>query len=193
MIVGIQFVSPFLITKMYGDSYIYSANVLRILCVLLLISPIGYLLGSRVLLVSGHEKLMLIAVGSGAVVNVIGNGVLIPYLNEVGAALASVMSELVVMVIYVSLGKKVYKLKSFIPTLIKIIIASAIMAAYLFGISYLPINEWLIFAIQFIGAVLIYFGCLLLTRESIVYGTINNFMRRLKKNGRVDTEGNSGK
>lgn len=62
MIVGIYFTADFLIVALYGSNYVVSARLLKWFSLLLLISPIGYLLGSRVLLVTGNENKMIFAV-----------------------------------------------------------------------------------------------------------------------------------
>lgn len=178
MIVGVQFVSHFLIGEIYGEAYLSSARVLQILCIVLLVSPIGFLLGSRVLLVSNQEWKMGVCVGIGAVVNIIGNAILIPHLREYGAALASVISETVVMVAYVLTAKKYFRMESMFGTLLKTVIASAAMGGYLYGCSFLPLNGWAVFFIQFFGAVFLYFALLILMRENTVLTSIEKVLAK---------------
>ena len=181
MIVGLQFTSVFFLTKIYGEAYISSAYVLQILSLILLVSPIGYLLGSRVLLVIGKESKMIIAVGAGAILNIIGNAILIGPYKEYGAAIASVISEIAVMVIYIFLARKYFKLKNIWGTAIKVFIASALVALYLFGCSYIPLGGWYVFAIQVIGAVAIYFITLLIVKERIVVSNVNKIIGKFLK------------
>lgn len=192
LIIGIQFVSQFFICEIYGDAYINSAYVLRILSAVLLISPIGYLLGSRVILSVGKEWKMAICVGAGAVVNVVGNLLLIPHYKEYGAAIASVIGEIVVMVIHLVFGSKYFRLKRFWDTILRVLAASAIMGGFLFGASYIPLNGWAVFAIQFVGAVLIYGILLLLLREPFIYEQFikvkNKIVKRKKVNNHTDEE-----
>ncbi len=180
MILGIQFVGDFLICKIYGDMYISSSHVLRILSLLLLFSPLGYLLGSRVLLVAGHEIKMVLCVGIGAIVNIIGNLILIPLFQEYGASLASVISEFIVMVVYILNGKRYFKLANWHNSVIKGVVATCLMVGYLFGCSYIPINEWILLCIKILGAVLIYFGSLLLLRESTVVHYTKSILAKFK-------------
>lgn len=175
MIVGILFTSNYLICKMYGSSYIRSSYVLKIVSMILLISPVGYLLGSRVCLVTGNEKKMVIPVVCGAVTNVILNSLLIPKFFEFGAAIASVIGELVVMIIYISLGKKFFELVNIKNTILKESFAIVLMIIYLMGVKYLFVSEFIITILQIIGSILIYFGTLLLLKEEIVY----NFAKKI--------------
>ena len=168
MIVGIQFTADFLLIKLYGELYRTSATILRMFSILLLISPVGYLLGSRMLLATNHENKMIISVGIGAVVNITGNAILIPIYAEFGATIASIISEIVVMIVYVILGKRYFKLQGTLYTSIKVCCAATIMAVFLFFCGSLTINGWLVLSIKVVGAILIYGCTLLLLKEDIV-------------------------
>ena len=180
MIIGIFFTSDLLLVKLYGAPYIASAQILKILSCLILISPVGYLLGSRVMLATGNESRMIIPVGIGAVVNIAGNTFMIPLFSGNGAAMASVFSEIVVMIVYVSMGKKYFKLENDYKTLLKEAISILAITGFLFGVSFLRINDWALLTIQILGSVLIYLGLLLMLREEISMEYFKAFMAKLK-------------
>ena len=169
MIVGLFFTADSLIVMIYGDSFIATAHLLKIFSLLLLISPIGYLLGSRVLLATGHENLMIFAVGGGAAVNFVANWILIPKYYEFGATIASIIGEIVLMIIYVYMGKKHFKLEEIPITSIKVCVAVVLMGIFLFACSLLKIAPWFVLILQIIGAMFIYGLLLLLEKESIVF------------------------
>ncbi|MBR4767661.1 MAG: polysaccharide biosynthesis C-terminal domain-containing protein, partial [Lachnospiraceae bacterium] len=181
MIIGICFTADFLIVKMYGEAYLSSAAVLKLFSVLLLISPIGYLLGSRMLLVTDHENQMLISVGIGAMVNLIGNLLLIPRFQEYGATWASIISELAVMVVYVILGKKYFKLSGVLKTTLKVSAGAGIMFMYLFGVRFLPLNGWILLALEIAGAVIIYVLALALLKESVTREYLTVLRQKLER------------
>lgn len=180
MVIGIFFVSTFVITFLYGDTYSLSASVLKILSMILVISPIGYLLGSRILLVTGNENKMIIPVACGAVTNVIINYLLIPIYGAIGAAIASVIGEIVVMTVFILFGCSKYKLINIRRNLMKQFVAIIFMSALLVGMSLLPISAALITILQIVLGVISYFGILLLLREDIVIELLNKFVRKLK-------------
>lgn len=180
MIVGIQFTSDFLLVKMYGLAFVNSATVLKMLSILLLVSPVGYLLGSRMLLATNHENQMIISVGIGALFNVIGNAFLIPLYNEFGASLASIISEFIVMSVYILLGKKYYKLQGVLNCIFKVFVAAIVIAIYLFICSKLLLNSWVILCIQVFGAVILYFSILYLIKEEIVVQYCNIVLKKIK-------------
>lgn len=178
MIIGIQFVSKFLICKIYGDAYINSSYILNILSVCLLVSPIGYLLGSRTLLVSSNENKMIIAVGVGAIVNVILNLILIRFYAEFGAAIATVISEFIVSFIYVLLARKIFKLNKFLLNTLKIIISAIFMLLVLIFVKEKVYNEILCCIIQIISSVLIYGVSLLIFQEDLITACFRKYISR---------------
>ena len=155
--------------------------MLRILAAVLLISPIGYLLGSRVILVAGKEWKMIVSVGIGAIVNVVGNLILIPLYQEYGAAIASVIGEIVVMIIYLILGSKYFKLQRFWDTATRAVVACAVMGAYLFGTSFISLNGWIVFVFQLLGSIIIYFGLLLIFKERMILDALIKFKDKIFK------------
>lgn len=170
LIVGIQFCGKFIVCVMYGDIYLSSAYILRILSITLIVSPLGYLLGSRVMLVTGGESKMPICVGAGAVVNIICNFLLIPLYKGYGAAIASVIGEIVVITIYIIFSHKKFELLKVGNTFVKICAATSIMTVYLFFIKNIGMSELIEFLVQVIGGIVIYFAFLLCFKESIVKG-----------------------
>lgn len=181
MIVGIWFVSDYLIVAIYGSAYVSSASVLKVLSFILVISPVGYLLGSRVMLVTCNEKKMVMPVISGAIVNIILNYFLIQLWAEHGAAVASLISEVVVMVIYLFLGKKFIKLdyKYLFNECWKILIALVLMVGLLIGCYFLIKNEIIRTITQIILAIFIYFVALIVLKENIVYNYTKRIVYRM--------------
>ena len=179
MIIGLLYTSDFLIVQLYGATYINSALVLKLFSALLIISPIGYLLGSRVLLVTGNENKMIISVGIGAIVNCIGNAVLIPVYEEFGATIASIISEVVVMIIYVSMGKRYFHLIDIASTITKVCFASLAEVLFLFVIASVLKNGWLCLIIQVMGAIILYFGVLCIEKENTVISYVSIFLNKI--------------
>jgi O-antigen/teichoic acid export membrane protein len=180
MIVGIFFTSDFLIQQMYGSQYASSATILKICSVLLLISPVGYLLGSRMLLVSDHEDKMVICVGLGAVVNLIGNALLIPRLHEFGAAITTLISEFIVMIVYVLYGKSYFRLVNIGAPVMKTFVAAMFMGAYLFVWTKIDVDGWFKLIVQIVGAFFLYIIILFFEKEETTKQYIALFMSKIK-------------
>lgn len=185
LIIGIIFTSDFLICSIYGDAYISSSYVLKVISIALLISPTGYLLGSRVMLITGNEKKMIMPVMTGAIINVICNFILINVFKEVGAAIASLIGEIVVMSVYLKYSRRYFKIENVKSSIKKILFSSIIMAIYLFIVRYLPIDKAYICLLQIVGAIVVYFTVLIIKKESIVTEVIEKIFNKIGvKNGK---------
>ena len=165
LIVGVFFCSDYAVTLLYGNAYIRSARVLKILSLTIMVSPIGYLLGSRVMLVTNNEDKMPFCVGAGAIANVILNWILIPRYMEYGAAVASVISETVVMIVYLLFSHSYFKLKECKGSFVRIFIATIVMFAMLFWLEFVKPQNFLGLIMQVIIGATTYIGSLLLMKE----------------------------
>lgn len=174
MILGIFAVSDYIICLLYGKTYLSSSYVLKILSISLVISPTGYLLGSRVMLITNNEKKMVIPVAIGALTNIILNSLFIIKFNEIGAAAASVISEFIVMIVYILISKKYFKLVNIMGTIKKIIISSIILLIYLLLMSFIT-HTLIMYIIDIVGAIAIYSLSLIILKEKIVIEFLEKF------------------
>lgn len=178
MIIGIIFTSDQLVVYIYGEEYIACANTLKILSANILISPIGYLLGSRVCLTANKEKYMPIAVGVGALVNIGLNFLLIHLMSIEGAAIASVVGEIVVFGVYLAFSHKYFHLRLRWKNLLKILLGLVIMTGYLLLIYFLIDNLILKICLEIAGAIVIYFVSLLIMKEDALISGFRKVFHR---------------
>lgn len=167
-IIGIYFCSDYAVTLVYGDAYKRSAQVLKILSLAIVFSPIGYLLGSRVMLVTNNESKMPICVGTGAIANIFLNWLLIPRMYEYGAATASVLSELIVMLVYLTFSHSYFHLINNKVSVIKILTASVIMFVFLSIINHFGFNDLLGFVMKIIIGFFSYTISLFVLKENTI-------------------------
>lgn len=180
-IIGIFFISDSVITLVYGEEYYRASIVLKILSFNLFISPVSYLLGSRVLLATGGENKMVIPVASGAVVNTLLNYFLIIRFDEYGASLASVCGEIVVLLVYLVLSAKKYKLVKLGSFVLRVLIALFVMFIVLFKISSTNLNSIICIVVSVIIAPFFYFGTLSVLKEETVTNMVNKVLKFNKK------------
>lgn len=180
-IVGIFFTSDQIIPFIYGQKYCASSPVLKILSINLLISPIGYLLGSRVMLINGKERYMILPVAFGALVNIVGNLLLISAFDEKGAAIASVISEIAVCIFYLSISHRFFKLSEVFKSTIKISLSCFTMVLLLVFLKDRINNVLVLTIIQVFGAITIYFLVLFVSREKEFLSITKKMANRLFK------------
>jgi O-antigen/teichoic acid export membrane protein len=93
---GIFIFSPELIDVFVGDSFNNAIVPMRIMSPLVIVIGIAHILSSLVLIPGGKEKQYFIAVSFGTTASVIMNFTLVPGLLATGAAIANIMTEIIV-------------------------------------------------------------------------------------------------
>ena len=92
--VAITLLSPFLVWLMFGDGYVEAAAVLRVMVWFTTFSYLGSVRNIWILS-EGHQKYLWIINMSGAIVNIVLTLVFITFMGLMGAALASVITQIV--------------------------------------------------------------------------------------------------
>lgn len=156
IVAGLAILAPHAVQIMFGDSFLPSVSTIRILSLLVLIKSFGDLLCYQLAIATGHEKDRLLAYFLAAVMNVCLNYMLIPVLGRNGAAIASVMSELVLNAIQFFKMKKITGYRMPKRPLLQGIVATAIMALAMLYIMKIPVGMFIQFLLAGIGGVLCY-------------------------------------
>lgn len=94
--VGVCVVAENLMLCVFGDRFLPGAEVLRILSAFTIVKGIGDLLCYQTVISSGNERYLIVPNLIGGIANIVLNAILIPRYAHCGAAVASVISELIV-------------------------------------------------------------------------------------------------
>lgn len=132
---GVLFLSREIVLLMFKPEFIPVIYTMKILTPLIIILSIGNLFGTQILMPLGKENKLLFSVIIGAVINFTLNLMLIPKMNENGAAISTIIAELVVMIIQVYIAKSYVKIKLDFKFICKIILSNAVMTIVLYIIS----------------------------------------------------------
>ena len=154
---GGTLLSEKIILFIYGPEFTNSVIALQILSWDILLIFLYTILGGFLVSIDRQNE-MAVAAAITAVVNVIINLVLIPYLSYVGAAIATVSSELILFGIYFYLVSKHIHLLPIHKMLVKPIIALIVMSLFIIFFNWLGL-----FLLVILGAI-IYFSVLYLIR-----------------------------
>ena len=97
--IGLFVLAPEIVNIISGESYALSANSLRILSVALIFSGLASYYSSAILIPIKKEKQVLISTIVAAVFNIVANLLLLPHFGSTGAAITTLISELIVTII----------------------------------------------------------------------------------------------
>ena len=144
------------------------------------------IMGIEILVPTGREKLVLYSEIAGAIVDLILNAILIPQLKSTGAAIGTLVAELVVFIYqYIALRKEVkddFKGVSYWKIMLALIFASGAS----FWVKLLPLGNSMLHSFIKLGisAVLFYavYGMvLLLTKEKMTENIFGTVMKKLHR------------
>lgn len=169
---GLCMIADDFITVFYGIDYIESINTIRILSFSIVSVALSNFLGTQLFVTIGKEKITTLSTICGAALNVTLNYLLIPKFLQNGAATASMLTELLVMLIQVIMNRKYMNLsygiwKPLISSLcmclavfvirrciaisvVRLVVSCCVGAIVYFGVSYMIRNTFVIELVNFI-------------------------------------------
>lgn len=171
MTFGMISIAPQLVPWFLGEGFVDSTILLEMMAPLILISGLSNVLGMQYLVPSRNHKQYTYAVFAGAISNIVLNLILIPYFKAAGATVATIVAEIIVLVVECYFVRKEFSFWSILKFNYKFILASIIMYLLL-SIIFTEIN----FFIKIIVGGLIYiFICALLFIKEIRNLNIKRF------------------
>ncbi len=125
--VGAFMLSDRMMTMLYGKAFLESGLALQILAGYLVIKFINFLLGI-VLYSMNRQKKRMISQAVTSAINLALNLMLIPWLGIVGAAISTLITEVILFVLYYYFVSHGFYYFNFLRTLIKPLVAVVVMA-----------------------------------------------------------------
>ena len=200
---GITSIAESFVPVFFGEGYDKVVILISIISPILLLMGMANVLGTQYLLPTKRQKEYTISVVIGLIVNFILNYILIKQYASIGASIATVISELVVVVIQYQYIKKDINFKTLLNLAWKYLVAGLTMFAVCFGVRLLlnanVINTTLLdFAdniqmsrtyfinttaiiCQMAAGALTYFVVLVLLKDDYIFKFIDKIKARLLK------------
>lgn len=167
-----------------GDNYTATAYAIIVLCPICILNALSNVFGAQYLTAVNKTKVLTIAYYSAAVVDIIGNALLIPEFGCTGAAIATVLCMFAsVFIQYISIRKDI-KLVGCFKNTIKNTVSSTIMLvtiSVLFMFLQISVMSTLV---EIIAGVAVYFAMEFLLKDAILFDIIGigkGFLCRIKK------------
>lgn len=179
MAAGVFVLAPYALDVVYGKEFLPGGAVIRVFTGLILLKAFGSLLCYQPILATGNEKKLLPSYVLAAAVNITLNAVLIPVLHAVGAAIASVVSEIVVFCVQFFSMRKVLRYPRGGKPLAAGVLSSAIMAGAMWLVIRRLRDALLICILGFSVGVAVYLCVNLLLKTSLLYEWLGALRRLL--------------
>ena len=171
-----------------GEGYIKVATLLMILAPVVIIMALRMCIGSIIYTPFGLQSKSNVAEVIAAVFNCVLTAILIPLLDSIGASIASICAELLVLILFVIYAQKHHylNLKEILKNIYKYVISALIMFVAVYFIGKL-MDGIVATVIQIIGGAIIYFLLLLILKDKIFYETIKSLFFT-KKEGVINEQ-----
>lgn len=161
-------IAPFFVTWFFGKSFAPVIPVMMIETIVIVPLAIAGVIGPQYLLPTGKNKQYTISIFLGAIVNIIINYPLLSIWHEQGAAIATVISESIVMIVQLYFMSKKFKVMSFFSELYKYIISSFFMFIVLKLLSIFIKNSLLLLIMDGLIGISVYLIFMILLRVNMV-------------------------
>lgn len=180
IVAALMLLSNEIIVIFAGNQYIPASICIVITAPIILFIGLTNIFGIQILYPLGRDKEVVYSVAAGAIFAFILNLILIPYFAHIGAAIATLISELVVLIAQIILISKEYRILMPFKTISKYFIATLILAILIILIKFGTKQYWLRLFIAVPTGVFLYFGVLLLLKEALVIEIFTKAKKRLK-------------
>ena len=177
MIYGLVGVSDVFVPLFFGEEFANAALYIKLLSPVILIIGISNCLGSHYFTPAGLRKKSAKYIIIGAITNLVINMLLIPNFKSVGAIIATIIAELTISLLYLKNCNGFLSLKDLLKLSYKKVIAGFIMYLFIFYITKLSMNVYLMLIIQIVLGALLYVICLLIMRDKFIFETVLNFFK----------------
>ncbi len=177
IMIGLFVLSPQIVNLFAGNQFGPTANVTKILALLIAIIPLSSFLGYQVLIPNRKEKYGNYATIGGAVTNILLALILIPQFSYIGSCISLVLAESVVTGLHFYYSRRYMNLqfRDFIP--LKCIVSSLVMLFVLIGLLKISDNPYMTIAWICVGA-LVYCSTLFILRDPFCISQLQTILRK---------------
>lgn len=134
---GIIALAPAFVPLFFGEMYYGSIIPLQIIILTVIVIGFNNLTGIQILLGFGYDKYFLYSILSGTIINFVLNIMMIPMLGAAGAAISSVIAEILILAIMLCF---IYKNTTIRFQNLKETLQNIIIASFFFVIAYFIFN-----------------------------------------------------
>lgn len=178
---GLMVIADVFVPIFFGIGYEKVVVLLRILGIICIPMGIKTIIGMQILIPSKKEKVYTYSIFAGLVINILLNLVLIRYFASVGASIASVVSEFLILAFLISRVKHRIMPKIFTKNTVNKVIASIIMAILVIVIKTIFTNSFVSLILSITSGALFYFLILFLLKDSTVLFVLNKLLNVVNK------------
>ena len=181
MSLGMVAVSEYFIPLYLGDDFLPSIVLLQIFSFLIIVVGLNNAVGKQILMPAGRQNKYNISVIIGAITNFVLNLLLIPKMYAIGAAIASVVAETVILFMFLHFSSDMLTGRWILKRSLKYCTAGILMFVTI-RLSYHVLQEsWISIIIQVVVGIVLYFAVVFILRDRFAVDGVKNILRKIKQ------------
>ena len=155
---GLIVLGPSIAILFLGNDFARTGSLLQIIAITMLFMTVANIIRTQILIPRGMDKEFSKSVIIGAIVNLIGNFILIPVLNANGACISTILAEFLVMAMSIYYARSDVDLKFLVKKIMFALLSGSVMAVIVFVMSQNMMLSWANLLIQVGVGAMIYFA-----------------------------------
>lgn len=180
MMFGLMSISKTFIPWFLGSEFLPVASAIVIIAPIIVLNSLANISGNQYFTATNQTRIMTISYMAAAILNIIINAILIPIWQYKGAAIATLLSALISVIIQYSVMRKQISVKMAFLSSSKYLLASLLMFCMCYFLRTLG-SAWYITLVQIFIGVLMYIVILLLTKDEMLKKIILTLMKKETK------------
>lgn len=180
MMFGLMSISKTFIPWFLGSEFLPVASAIVIIAPIIVLNSLANISGNQYFTATNQTRIMTISYMAAAIINIILNAILIPKWQYKGAAIATLLSALISVIIQYSVMRKQISVKKAFLTSTKYLLASLLMFCMCYILRALG-STWYITLMQIFIGVLMYIVILLLTKDEMLNKIILTLIKKEPK------------
>lgn len=180
-VVGIFILSEDLVIIFSGSEYLNAVTTMKLLSPIILIISVANFTGIQILYPLNKEKLVLVSVIIGAIVNISLNFYLIPKYAHMGAGVATLVAESSVLICQLVMCRSVIPIKYIKSNRVIYLMFSIIMGICVYYTNSLFSNLFISVGLSITMGIIVYGILLIMVKDHLVVDEINKVMTKIKR------------
>lgn len=177
---GVISIASIFVPIFLGEEFLQSAILVKYLAVTIIFISLASVIRTQYLIPNEKDKIYVISVIIGAILNLIINFILIPKMNALGAVIGTIFAEFSVLLYQAYAVHKILDIKGYLKNGIKYIILGLIMCIIVSSISF-NINSILLLIIKVsIGGIVYVLGVIFIKAVEYKDKNLKNILMKLK-------------
>lgn len=179
LLVGVIVIAEKMVGWFYGEDYAAVGRLIMLLAPIIIISGMSSLTSMQYLIPSKRQREYTVSIVCGSIANIVLNVLLIPYYGAGGAAIATVFSEVLILVCQIFLVKCDLNIAATIWNSKKYLLCSLVMGGVTYVITRNMASSIWTTSVQGIIGLFIYLGLLVGTKDPYVSRAIVAIRHRI--------------